>query len=75
MTKGIACDGGRFARQTDHDVDHLECLVPNLLCRIRVVHIQPRKRVLDHADYMSPGRRQELDQTEQESMKYLPWNI
>ena len=40
-----------------------------MLWRICVVQIQPRKHVLDHADYTAPTRQHELDHTDQE---YLP---
>ena len=35
-----------------------------MLCRIRIVHIQPRKRVLDRADYTAATRQHELDHTD-----------
>ena len=39
-----------------------------MLCRICVVHIQPRKRVLDHSDDTAPTPQRELDHTDQEYM-------
>ena len=35
-----------------------------MLCRICIVQIQPRKRVLDHADCTAPTRQHELDHTD-----------
>ena len=32
-----------------------------MLCRICIVHIQPKKHVLDHADPSTPTRQHELD--------------
>ena len=32
-----------------------------MLCRIRVVQIQPNNHVLDHADYTVPTRQHELE--------------
>ena len=40
----------------------------DMLCRICVVHIQPRKRVLDHSDDTAPTPQRELDHTDQEYM-------
>ena len=57
----------RRTDQIDHDLDHQD---PNLqcryamLCRICIVQIQPRKHVLDHADYtrLSPGNMSSIIQ-------------
>ena len=38
------------------------------MCRICAVQIQPRKLVLDHADYTAPTRQHDLDRTDQESI-------
>ena len=35
-----------------------------MLCRICIVQIQPRKYVLDDADYAAPTRQHELDHTD-----------
>ena len=37
-----------------------------MLCRSCTVQIQPRKHVLDHADYAAPTRQHEVDHTDQE---------
>ena len=62
--------------QTDHDVlvDHLflTCRCESL-CRICIVQIQPRKHVINCADYAGPTRQHELDHTA--SRIYLPRNI
>ena len=52
---------------TDHDIYRLDLNLPaphvvEDLCII--VRIQPRKRVLDHADYTAPTRQLELDRIE-----------
>ena len=49
-------------------------LLAELLCRICTVQIQPRKYVLDHADYTAPTRQHERDPTDQEFI-YLPSKI
>ena len=36
----------------------------DMLCRICVVQIQPRKHVPDHAGYTAPTRQHELDHTD-----------
>ena len=35
-----------------------------MLCRICIVQIQPRKHVLDHAVFVAPTRKHELDHTD-----------
>ena len=60
--------------RTDHDLDHLNLdlswwVVQDLICC--VVHIQPRKHVLDRAEYTAPSQQHELDctdHTDQESL-------
>ena len=53
-------------RRTDHDLDNLDSCRHFMLCRIScVVHIQPRKPVLDHADYSAPARQHEPNHTDQ----------
>ena len=48
--------------QIDHALDHLAPHLPfERLCRICIMQIQPRKRVLNHADYTGPMRHHELD--------------
>ena len=57
--------------QIDHDLlDHLYILTcrNEMLCRICIVQIQPRKYVLDHADYEAPTMPHELDHAYQESV-------
>ena len=51
--------------QIDHDLDHLDlnCRY-EMLCRICVVQIQPRKHALDRAGYTAPTRQHELDHTD-----------
>ena len=40
----------------------------DILCRIRIVQIQPKKHILDHADFTTSIRQHELDHTDQESI-------
>ena len=35
-----------------------------MICRICIVHIQPRKHVLDHEGYAAPTRQHELNHTD-----------
>ena len=47
-----------------------------MLCGICIVHIQPRKRLLDHADDAASTRQHELDHTDHadhESMSPEIW--
>ena len=39
-----------------------------VVCMIRIVQIQPRKHVQDHADYTAPTRIHELDHADQEQI-------
>ena len=39
-----------------------------MLYRICTVQVQPRKHVLDHADYTAPTRQHGLDHTDQQSI-------
>ena len=57
--------------ETDHDLDHLRSS-PAVArgsagsVQYRSIQIQPRKPVLDHADYTAPTRQHERNQTDQE---------
>ena len=71
-----------YTDQIDHDLYHLQILPCRyeMLCRICTVHIQPRKHVLDHADYTVPTRQHELDHTDHtdhtdQEFICLPWKI
>ena len=57
-----------FTRRTDHDLDRLDPNPPEMLCRICIVQIHPRKHVLDHSDDMAPTWQHELDHRDQESI-------
>ena len=56
----------------DHDldqIDQIDYLDPIMrLCRCCIIQIQPRKYVIDHADYTAPRRQHELYHTDQESI-------
>ena len=62
----------RRTNQIDHDLDHLDLTFRcEVLCRICIVQIQPRKHALGNADYMAPTRQHELEiipGTDQESI-------
>ena len=45
--------------------------VNELLCKICMVQIQPRKHVVDHADYTAPTRQHELDRTDNTDQEFV----
>ena len=60
---------GCRTRRAGHDLDHLDLTLPFCgtvrdLCRICTGQIQPRKNVLDYADFVAPTRQHELDHTD-----------
>ena len=63
-----------FTNQTEYDLDHLDLHLPlrDDVQDLDIVKIQPRKLVLDHADYRAPARKNELlvdhSGTDQESI-------
>ena len=65
----IIAYGGQFMMSTIYFLTR-RC---ERLCRICIVQIQPRKRILDDARYTAPTRQHELEHTW--SRTYLPWMI